>query len=176
MWADCWWRLGRIGGCDASPPRRGDSYRWQLNVHCGVDEVDIDGRAFYVDRPTGLRSSDVGAEGGPPVIDGTMNLVYADEAVFHGDNGIAITFVDHLPVVVGQAYSVSVIARPDAPLDSVFFAGGLFVQAGLLSGHLAQGTSGTLNGTMTLIDRDHATLALDGASIRYVRSGPVGCM
>lgn len=168
-------------GASATPPVGsgmvlGKAYPYRLSTHCGVQVAQIDGRTFYVDIPSGIRSRDI-EDPGHPADDGTMTLVTHGMAVFRDGSGHVVPFVDHNPVTVGKSYSIDVELSTTGRLDSVFFAGGLFVAGDVLSGRLQPPSSDTtVSGTMTLIADDNARLQLQGAVVAYHRLAQYGCL
>lgn len=153
----------------------GQSYPYRLLVHCGVESAEIDGRTFYVDRPTGIRSADL-SSAGQPVDVGTMTLVSYHRALFRDADGREVVFVDHLPVVTGRAYPVQVAITAPSRLDSLLFAGGVFAQMSDARPALPGAPGTTLSATATLIDTEHAVIGVGHTVIPFQRLHSVGCM
>jgi hypothetical protein len=155
----------------------GRQYPYSLYIHCGVMSTEIDGRTFFADSPTGVRSAHFPNSGGHPSDPGTMTLVSHDVAVFRDDSGTTVRFIDHNPVVVGQPYTVEIAIAGPGRLDSSPFAGGLFAPRGVRSGRLRLPADGTsVSGTMTLDDADDARFSVGGAVVVYQRVTGYGCL
>jgi hypothetical protein len=153
---------------------------YRLSTHCGVLEIQFDGRRFYLES---MNPADVLVGLDQPDDVGTMVLLSPHVVAFHDPAGHFIRFVDTPPGEIGKPYPFTAYLSSTDRLIDERFAGRVWHALGSLPGAVGprsangQDISTPVTGTFTLLSIDRATfMTSNGTEVPYVRSAPgFGC-